>query len=173
MSNLNTTHTQVGAVVPAQINSIKISNRLGDLLRDNYVTVNKRTGDEKQEYSFNVHVWTNILFECPAPAFGNYFDVRDSGQDGKITYHAHPEKQVIKENGKWGREGRQELKVYKLIEYLYFASKVTVSERYPDVTDTDIIKALSDLICRRLKGLETSEIQESHDSNSIYKLPSR
>lgn len=92
-----------------------LSERLTDTL------INRRKVKHEDEY-YDLRLNLNIQqarvdgYEIKAEInfSGNFFDLRD----GEISFHPRPENQVTLPNNQWVREGRQVLKIGKLVQML-------------------------------------------------------
>ncbi|MCL1827529.1 MAG: hypothetical protein FWG20_05740, partial [Candidatus Cloacimonetes bacterium] len=102
-----------------------------------------------------------------APRFGNYFGVTSQGI---VKYHAKPTNQVILENGNWSPEGRQEIKIGKLISYL-FEQNPPVIESSSAVNPQNAITRYIESVTHSIKATPSIEIKITNDINKIYKMP--
>lgn len=94
--------------------------------------------------------------------FGDYFDLRD----GEVSYMPKGREQVIFDNGKWKREGRQLYKIGKFISVFSF---------YEHETDNEITGKERDIIIERmssrLKQEENFTFKITKDVSMVYGLP--
>ena len=102
-----------------------------------------------------------------APRFGNYFGITSEGQ---TKCHPKPDRQVILENGNWSADGRQEIKIGKLINYL-FEQNPPVIQNCPDTEIPKLIVKYIDNVTHSIKNGDAVEIKMTDDINKIYKLP--
>ena len=112
-------------------------------------------------------------FEIEAPSFGNYFDVNSNK---KLTFHPKPENQLFVNNdqNRWCKEGRQELKAGKLLNYLFEYCDVTITSEEIEISkDNEVYaKVLTGYIEQFAASLGVSQfnILESNDIANIYDI---
>ena len=94
--------------------------------------------------------------------FGDYFDLRD----GEVSYMPKGREQIILDNGKWKRDGRQLYKIGKFISIFSFYEL----ETYNEITgkERDI---LIERMSSRLKQEENFTFKITKDISMVYGLP--
>jgi hypothetical protein len=105
---------------------------------------------------------------------GNFFDLRD----GEISFHPHPENQIILPNNRWAREGRSVIKIGRMVKmlsskylHLYFPN----GGSYLYDASNDLHKKIFLHYCEQLSNqvrasICTDVIQISNSPSDIYDI---
>lgn len=104
---------------------------------------------------------------------GNFFDLRD----GEISFHPHPENQITLPNNRWVREGRNVIKIGKLVQLLskYLYLNFPDGSNYLYDASNDLHKKIFLRYCEQLSNqvrasVCTDVIQISDLPSDIYEI---
>ena len=142
--------------------------------------VNRRTIKHEGEYydlwlDLNVQRTRADGYEINAEInfSGNFFDLRD----GEISFHPRPENQITLPNNRWVREGRQVIKIGKLVQLLskYLRLKFPDGRCYWYEPNNDLHKKLFLRYCEQLSNQVRASfcadvIQISDSPSDIYDI---
>jgi hypothetical protein len=150
--------------------NITISRRLYCLLRPAehfYIKENPYYGYVSDME--DVDDYENVVVKTSRSIAGNFFDLRN----GEISFHPKPENQKI-EHGIWKREGRQLIKIGKLIQSLNIVFFDDNNNKKIPQTDELYYKLLirySEIITAKVNSDKLSdEIKISNDPSGIYTM---